>query len=339
MTVKIVKPSKTTQISIIDTLSVKDNQIMASSTDIAGVFNKEHAKVIRAIEKLDCSKEFTHANFGVSEYKDSSGKINKCYNLTKDAVVMLTMSFTGKQAFKFKEAYITAFNKMQSTLSQQKPKLPLTPKNVELHQYYNDIYIYSADLAELMHCDQQFIDQQIKQIKDIRTLKNSKNNTKNAIICIKKLTQGYAINTETLLLLDLGSDVKTVTTKIELLDAICVQKEKKLGKVDVLLRDSYDSFERGITNILELISCNTDYLLKQINNSQPKVNPQVHMIIKMMTQVAESMYRKTQVKHEKEMMKSIKDLIESLKIERDDYTQLKLVLRILLMILVICKIM
>ena len=46
-----------------------------SSLDVAKVFDKRHANVIRDIENLDCSKEFNALNFEVVSYKDSKGTL------------------------------------------------------------------------------------------------------------------------------------------------------------------------------------------------------------------------------------------------------------------------
>jgi len=75
--------------------------------------------VLQAIRNLKCSKEFTALNFQGSEYVDSTGRKLPMYNMTKNGFVMLTMGFTSEKAFKFKEAYIAAFDKMEQALIDQ----------------------------------------------------------------------------------------------------------------------------------------------------------------------------------------------------------------------------
>lgn len=87
---------------------------VTTSRKVAGVFGKEHYNVLRDIESLDCSKGFTALNFEVSGYKDRSGKKNPEYILTKDGFTFLVMGYRGKKAARFKEAYITRFNQMES---------------------------------------------------------------------------------------------------------------------------------------------------------------------------------------------------------------------------------
>ena len=94
----------------------KREMIVVSSRDIAETFEKRHADVLRDIENLSCSERFTERNFSLSSYKDSSGKSNKEYLLTRDGFTILAMGYTGEKAMKFKEAYIEQFNQMESML-------------------------------------------------------------------------------------------------------------------------------------------------------------------------------------------------------------------------------
>lgn len=93
-----------------------EEQLVTTSRVVAEVFEKRHADVIRAIENLTCSKEFTERNYALSSYVDISGKQNKEYVLTRDGFSMLAMGFSGEKAVKFKEDFITAFNAMEKEL-------------------------------------------------------------------------------------------------------------------------------------------------------------------------------------------------------------------------------
>ncbi|MDZ7868814.1 MAG: Rha family transcriptional regulator [Rheinheimera sp.] len=98
---------------------------------VSEYFSKRHADILRKIENMDCSKEFTERNFALSEYKDSTGRMLPIFEMTKDGFMFLVMGFTGKAAAQIKEAYINAFNKMALALqNKSQPKaLPeaLTP--------------------------------------------------------------------------------------------------------------------------------------------------------------------------------------------------------------------
>ena len=94
----------------------KEEVTVVTSLDVAETFEKRHADVLRDIERMECSEEFTERNFALSSYNDSSGKSNKMYFITRDGFTMLAMGYTGDKAMKFKEAYIRQFNAMEKAL-------------------------------------------------------------------------------------------------------------------------------------------------------------------------------------------------------------------------------
>ena len=94
----------------------KEEVTVVTSLDIAETFEKRHSDVLRDIEKLECSEEFTERNFALSSYKDASGKSNKMYFMTRDGFTILVMGYTGEKSMRFKEAYIKQFNAMEQAL-------------------------------------------------------------------------------------------------------------------------------------------------------------------------------------------------------------------------------
>lgn len=97
-------------------LEAHSGQVMATSLQVAEHFGKRHADVIRAIRNLGCSPEFTERNFALSEFVDGSGRSLPMFHITRDGFAMLAMGFTGKEAMRWKEAYITSFNAMEAKL-------------------------------------------------------------------------------------------------------------------------------------------------------------------------------------------------------------------------------
>ena len=85
-----------------------------SSKMVADAFGKTHQEVRRCIEAMNCSDDFRSRNFTTSTYKSPQNKEFKCYEMTKDGFCFLAMGFGGKKAAKWKEAYIKAFNEMES---------------------------------------------------------------------------------------------------------------------------------------------------------------------------------------------------------------------------------
>ena len=95
---------------------VIDGHAVTTSLDLAEYFGKQHKDVLRKIDTLDCSFDFTQRNFAPSSYIDSTGRECRSYLLTRDAFVFVAMGFTGRRAAEFKEAYISAFNAMEQRL-------------------------------------------------------------------------------------------------------------------------------------------------------------------------------------------------------------------------------
>jgi Rha family phage regulatory protein len=63
------------------------------------MFDKRHDHVLRDIEEIvSRADEEALPNFGVSTYKDASGKSNPCYLLTRDGFTFTAMGFTGAKA-------------------------------------------------------------------------------------------------------------------------------------------------------------------------------------------------------------------------------------------------
>ena len=109
----------------IPNIQIIDNQAKTTTKDVAEFFEKDHKEILRKVQGLDLPRNFTERNFALSEYKDSSGKINPCYELTRDAFIFIVMSFTGKKANLCKIAYINKFNEMEALLSSRPEQLQL----------------------------------------------------------------------------------------------------------------------------------------------------------------------------------------------------------------------
>ncbi|MCY8103379.1 Rha family transcriptional regulator [Bacillus mojavensis] len=95
---------------------IEGNQAVTDSLTVAEVFGKRHADVIKSIETLNCSKDFTERNFSLSEYKDLTGRSLKKYLIKRDGLTFLVFGYTGPKAALFKEKYIAEFNRMEAEL-------------------------------------------------------------------------------------------------------------------------------------------------------------------------------------------------------------------------------
>ncbi|PJI67020.1 Rha family transcriptional regulator [Serratia sp. TKO39] len=99
---------------------VSHGQAVTTTRSVSDFFGKRHADVIRRVETIDCSPEFTERNFALSNYQDPTGRTLPMYQITKNGFVFLVMGFTGKKAAQFKEAYIAEFDRMESELASQR---------------------------------------------------------------------------------------------------------------------------------------------------------------------------------------------------------------------------
>ena len=103
-----------------DAVFIQDQQVKTTSLKVAEFFAKQHKNVIQKIESLDCSPEFTSANFSAHvqtiEIGNGASRESKYYEMTKDGFMFLVMGFTGAAAAKIKEAYINTFNQMAAML-------------------------------------------------------------------------------------------------------------------------------------------------------------------------------------------------------------------------------
>ena len=114
-------------------LAVINGTIKTTSLKVAEHFGKQHKSVLRSIKNLECSQDFHRLNFApmLIDVEIGQGAIRKdpAYEMTKDGFTFLAMGFTGKEAAKWKEAYINAFNKMAEQLSSNPVQLePKTKK-------------------------------------------------------------------------------------------------------------------------------------------------------------------------------------------------------------------
>ncbi len=144
-----------------DLVFIQDNErAITTSQKIAERFGKKHTDVLKAIRNLECSDDFNGRNFAPVEYTDKKGQSRPMYEITHDGFSFLVMGFTGKDAAKFKEEFITAFNQMEQLLlsdayilkraDQIKDRMILMLQG-EIEQKDEVIALQSAELKESAH--------------------------------------------------------------------------------------------------------------------------------------------------------------------------------------------
>jgi len=133
---------------------MRNSHAVTTSRNVAQVFNKDHSKVMRAIRNFDVPAEFNAANFGLVSYRDTGGRKQAMYELTRDGFTLLAMGFTGKAAVTFKIAYIEAFNNMEARLSCPRDDLKasesaLEAKDTEIHRIKEKLLLVTDKLARI----------------------------------------------------------------------------------------------------------------------------------------------------------------------------------------------
>lgn len=108
--------------------------LVTTSQAVADYFDKQHKHVLAKIDTLDCSPEFTSANFSADvqtvEIGNGAERESRCYLITKDGFMFLVMGFTGKKAARLKEAYIEKFNAMEEELHKRPPAAQNSPPQI-----------------------------------------------------------------------------------------------------------------------------------------------------------------------------------------------------------------
>lgn len=116
-----------------DLVSIKKNNVVCSSIQVAKDFEKPHKDVLKKIDNLlrkNTAKNFAlFQMFKLSKYKSENG-FQKCYLMNRDGFSLLVMRFTGDKALEWQIKYINAFNKMEQLLLEKK-----TPEYQQLRLY------------------------------------------------------------------------------------------------------------------------------------------------------------------------------------------------------------
>lgn len=138
-------------------LSVKNNEAVVSSRQIAESFGKEHRNVMQSIKNLSAENSAVTQMFYKSEYTAGTGKKYPMYLMNRDGFSLLAMGFTGKEAVQWKLKYIAAFNAMEKQLTQPKQlskteilSQALLIANEELEESKKQITALTAKNAKLI---------------------------------------------------------------------------------------------------------------------------------------------------------------------------------------------
>lgn len=124
---------------------------------VADAFEKNHKDVLYAIRRMTgegsgYSPDFIRRNFTPIKFIDARGRKQPCILMTRDGFCALVMSFTGKKADQFKEAYICRFNEMEGQIKlirSLRDQNPMLTKAIQDNREDPKPYDYSNELDML----------------------------------------------------------------------------------------------------------------------------------------------------------------------------------------------
>ncbi|MBF7683927.1 Rha family transcriptional regulator [Acinetobacter sp. B5B] len=165
---------------------IEHGQPLTTSTSIAERFNKAHKNILRDIEKLECSDEFRELNFELTFEINKIGNTERktpYYKITRDGFAFLCMGFTGKEAARFKEDYINAFNLLESKASYENHVLAelnnkLKDRVLTSDLRYRKIYRYlqkdltNEEIARCMKISTRMVRQLLRELRELEMLPN-----------------------------------------------------------------------------------------------------------------------------------------------------------------------
>ena len=129
------------------------------SREVATMVEKRHDHLIRDIAKY--AEHLTAPNFGASDffrnssYKDSSGKVNKCFLLTRKGCEFVANKMTGKKGILFTANYINRFHEMEKELMKNQAAKKENKPNYNDTDYYKISKELTTRIQDAVKCDEE----------------------------------------------------------------------------------------------------------------------------------------------------------------------------------------
>lgn len=108
-------------------VSIKGDRAFANSRDVAEFFGKQHAHVLRDIEKLITDTPAIASSFGAIVVPTKVGfgiRKDRAFDMDQKGFTMLAFGFTGAKANHFKLLYIDAFNAAMEEIQKLRSQAP-----------------------------------------------------------------------------------------------------------------------------------------------------------------------------------------------------------------------
>lgn len=229
-----------------------------TTVEIAEMMEIRHSDIL---EKLEGSRKvkgiipvLAERNFPLSDYfkesnyKDLSGKENKCYEVTKLGCDFLANKFTGEKGIIFTAKYVKRFHDMEDTIKEQIIDISnLSPELQMFKQIFDSVARSQIELQQMKESNTR-IEQKVESIREVVALDTTswREDTGNILRKIGvSLGGGQAysqVRTESYELLNkrMGVDLQTrFTNKRRRMadNGVCKSARDKLSFVDVIAED------------------------------------------------------------------------------------------------------
>jgi Rha family phage regulatory protein len=109
----------------------ENGALFTDSLVIAERFNKLHSNVLRAYDNLP-KDEFNRLNFELAEFIDKNGDSRRMIRMTWKGFSMLAMGFTGKEAYRWKQQFLDAFEAMGQEIDRRRQTIADPPRTALL---------------------------------------------------------------------------------------------------------------------------------------------------------------------------------------------------------------
>lgn len=133
-----------------------NKKLTISSLKFSKDFGIRHADLLNKIRAFNCSKEFTERNFSLSEYKDSTGSVLPCYEITQQGFTFLISRISGRVNDQYVEIYIHTYEEMAQQLSHEEISL-----HCQLNQFTLQ-YLHAEDRASNAGRNLQYLGKKVK---------------------------------------------------------------------------------------------------------------------------------------------------------------------------------
>ena len=168
-------------------IKLENDNLTIDSREVAEMMSKEHKALLKDIQGSKDGKsigiiptllgaKFDLSNYFIeSSYKDSSGKLNKCYLVTKMGCELLGNKQQGEKGILFTAKYVERFNQMEGTIKNKE----LALANKEIEKLESMVFEFKNSIEE---AKQQFKPSHKKKLDYNKMIKAVTNNEEEAQI-------------------------------------------------------------------------------------------------------------------------------------------------------------